>query len=338
MGRLRAWSHSPRLWSASRPSSGSANGTQRAAEFAARTKAPGTPPLGVADHRYARPAVPAADTAALVALLQHGRRPWPAYAEQVETAGATSVAGQELGLLAPQLITDAERRVRCWLDRGFQPLTLLDPDYPQNLRAVHDRPPLIFVAGSIEPSDARAVAVIGSRRPSLRGVKETERVAQALVEAGMTVVSGLARGIDTTAHRVALQRGGRTIAVIGTGLGRCYPPENEALQRQIAAAGAVVSRFWPESPATRESFPLRNALMSGLALANVIVEASHASGTRIQARLALAHGRPVLLMERLLGQAWARALAQQGGVHVVSSPAEVIRTVERLSSTGALAE
>jgi DNA processing protein len=152
------------------------------------------------------------------------------------------------------------------------------------------------------------------------------------------VVSGLAAGIDTAAHRAALEVGARTVAVIGTGLRHAYPPENAALQRRIAAGAAVVSQFWPETPPARASFPMRNAVMSGFALATVVVEASHRSGARLQTRLALAHGRPVFLLAPLLAQTWARELAQRPGVHVVTEAAQITTTIDRLNATDALVE
>ncbi len=151
-----------------------------------------------------------------------------------------------------------------------------------------------------------------------------------------TVISGLAAGIDTAAHRAALQAGGRTIAVIGTGLGRAYPPQNADLQREIASTGAVVSQFWPDAGPSRQSFPLRNSVMSGLTLATVIVEAAATSGARVQARLALAHGRPVFLADSLLSQVWARELADRPGTHVFCAPTEITDAIDRLTGPGAL--
>ena len=124
--------------------------------------------------------------------------------------------------------------------------------------------------------------------------------------------------------------------MIGTGLQRVYPPENAGLQQRIIEHGAVVSQFWPDAPPTRRTFPMRNAVMSGMTLASVVVEASHTSGSRMQARLALEHGRPVFLAHSLLDQEWARQLATRPGTHVVRTPQQITKTVERLTSTGAL--
>jgi DNA processing protein len=180
------------------------------------------------------------------------------------------------------------------------------------------------------------VAVIGSRRASAAGLGRAKAISRQLVTEGYTVASGLAAGIDSAAHLAALDGGGRTIAVVGTGLLKCYPPQNAALQAQVASECAVISQFWPEAPPTRKSFPLRNAVMSGIALATVVVEASPTSGARIQARLALAQGRPVLLVDSLLGQDWARELSSRPGTHVVGSPTEVTEVVGRITAPGAL--
>ena len=275
---------------------------------------------------------PLSEKAALVTLVRNGHRSRQAYAELVEEAGsATAVLALEQ-LLEPE----AAEEVATWEAEGIKLVSVLDPDYPENLRAVHDRPPLIFVAGDLRPEDARAVAVIGSRRASGDGLAAARPIAEHLVERGFTVLSGLAAGIDTAAHTTALDKGGRTVAVIGTGLRTAYPPQNKELQRRIARECAVVSQFWPDDPPSRRSFPMRNAVMSGMGLATVIVEATHTSGARVQARLALAQGRPVFLREALLEQGWARELAARPGVHVFDDADQVTATVERLTATGAL--
>jgi DNA processing protein len=290
---------------------------------------------------------PFSESAALIALLRTGARPWRKYAELVEDAGsALAVLEHEQGRIdaSPRLfepdddfrLDSAAAEVAGWEAQGIRVLTVLDAEYPDNLRAVYDRPPLIFVAGSLQARDDRSVAVIGSRDATRHGTWFARQIAEHLITAGYTVMSGLAAGIDTAAHTAALAAGGRTVAVIGTGLTRSYPPQNAALQRRIGQESAVVSQFWPDAAPSRRSFPTRNALMSGLSLATVIVEASPTSGARTQARFALAHGRPVLLIEWLLQHAWGRELSSRPGVHVVSSAVQVVATVQRLSGTEAL--
>jgi DNA processing protein len=277
------------------------------------------------------------ERAAVIALLRGNARPWQQYADVIEDAGsALAILEEERGLLASDDLDAARAQLDQWTQQGLHLTTVLDLDYPENLRGVHDRPPLVFIAGRLEPRDARSVAVVGARSASPAGIRAARAIATHLAHSGYTVISGLAAGIDTAAHRAALEGGGRTVAVIGTGLHRSYPPQNAELQQTIATEGAVVSQFWPDSPPSRRSFPMRNAVMSGLALASVIVEASHTSGSRMQARLALAHGRAVLLLGTLLTQPWARELARRPGTYVVRSPQEVTRIVERLTAPGAL--
>ena len=219
---------------------------------------------------------------------------------------------------------DVEEQIAAWEADGIKFVSVLDPDYPENLKTVPDRPPVLFIAGELKAADARSVAVIGSRNASATGLAAAQTIAEHLVEHGFTVISGLAAGIDTAAHTAALGKGGRTVAVIGTGLRHAYPPQNAELQRRIARECAVVSQFWPDDPPSRRTFPLRNGVMSGMTLATVIVEASATSGTRVQARLALGQGRPVLLRDAVLDQDWARELAAQPGVHVFCDPEQVV--------------
>jgi DNA processing protein len=291
----------------------------------------------------------ARESAALVALLRRGARPWTEYADVVERAGsALTVLHEELAgsggqaTLLPEdpgpLLGRATAEISAWNRDGFQLLTVVDDSYPENLRTVYDRPPILFVSGQLRPQDARSIAIVGARRASTAGLAAAAGIADALARAGYLVVSGLAAGIDTAAHEAALAADGRTAAVIGTGLRHTYPPENAALQQRIAAEGAVLSQFWPEAPPTRTSFPRRNAVMSGLALGTVVVEATARSGARLQSRLALAHGRPVFLWRTLLDEPWAREVAQRPGVHVIDEAAQVMQTVERLNATDALVE
>ena len=169
-----------------------------------------------------------------------------------------------------------------------------------DLTPVHHRiaPQTIYVAGDVEVVRQRPkVAVVGSRKATTEGLDNAARVTRALVRLDTTVVSGLAAGIDTMAHRSAIKAGGRTFAVIGTGFDRAYPAKNRALQAHLASHFAVVSQFAPGSPVTRANFPQRNRTMALLSDALVIVEAAEKSGTISQAWEALRIGRPVLLLE-----------------------------------------
>ncbi|HWE13936.1 MAG TPA: DNA-processing protein DprA [Solirubrobacteraceae bacterium] len=286
------------------------------------------------------------EAAALIALLRAGERPWAECAALVEDAGsAVAVLERERRLEPPTLFGEEDpgagleqiaAEIDAWEAAGMRLHTVLDAEYPENLRAVHDRPPFVFVAGALTPADGRAIAVVGARLASPPGVAAAGEIAEHLVDQDFTVVSGLATGIDHAAHTAALGRGGRTLAVIGTGLRRFYPAQHAGLQRRIAAQCAVISQFWPDAPPSRRSFPMRNAVMSGLSLATVVVEASVTSGSRIQARLALEHGRPVFLLESLLDHEWAREFAARPGARVIRSPDEITTFIERLTSPDAL--
>jgi len=169
-------------------------------------------------------------------------------------------------------------------------------EYPAHLRAVPTAPATLHVRGALVDADSLAVAVVGSRRATPYGLAAAETLAADLAARGVTIVSGLARGIDTAAHRGALRVGGRTIAVLGSGVDVVYPPENARLAEEIAERGALVSQFAPGMPPLPHHFPTRNAVIAGLSLAVVVVEAAERSGSLITARLAAELGREVLAM------------------------------------------
>jgi DNA processing protein len=206
---------------------------------------------------------------------------------------------------------------------------VLDENYPSNLRRVYNRPPFLFVRGTLNPGDERSVAVVGTRKASPEGREQARQLATELARRGVTVVSGLAAGIDTEAHTATLAAGGRTLAVMGTGIDRVYPAENRALAERIPAQGAVVSQFWPGSPPRKENFPLRNVVSSGIAMGTVVVEANGVSGARMQARLALEHGKRLFLVEPLvLQEKWAQDYAKRPGATVVKSVDDVLRVLD----------
>jgi DNA processing protein len=176
---------------------------------------------------------------------------------------------------------------------GIALLCLNDPHYPANLAAIPDPPAVLFVRGGLEPRDLIAVAVVGSRAASPMGLTFTQRLCNDLAQAGVTIVSGLALGIDSAAHRGALGGRGRTLAVLGCGLDVDYPRENARLRKEISQSGALLSEFPLGTPPAPGHFPMRNRVISGLALGVVVVEAAHRSGSLITARLALEQGREV---------------------------------------------
>ncbi|HEY3197458.1 MAG TPA: DNA-processing protein DprA [Nitrospirales bacterium] len=168
-----------------------------------------------------------------------------------------------------------------------------DPRYPVSLRNIADPPPLLYVDGELEPVDAQAVAIVGSRRATPYGIRVARMLAGELSRLGFTIVSGMARGIDRVAHEIAIAAGGRTLAVLGCGLDVLYPPEHAQLRAQIAGAGAVLTEFPLGSPPLAAHFPRRNRILSGLSLGVVVVEAAEGSGSLITAKFAAEQGREV---------------------------------------------
>jgi DNA protecting protein DprA len=216
------------------------------------------------------------------------------------------------------------------LEGGVAMIDPLDDAYPANLRMVHNRPPFLMVRGNLQPGDVRAMAVVGTRQSSPEGRAAAFRISSELAARDVTVVSGLATGIDTEAHDGALHGGGRTIAVFGTGIRVVYPSQNTELADRVSASGACVSQFWPAMRGARWTFPARNLVTSGLSIGTVVVEAGATSGARLQAEAALDHGKRVLLLRRLVeSQPWAAETASRPGVSVVESVDEVIDAVDR---------
>lgn len=180
------------------------------------------------------------------------------------------------------------------LDRlGYKAVSYLHDDYPARLRMISDPPPVLYMAGRMQPEDRHAVAIVGSRRASQAGRLLTEELSRSLAAAGFTIVSGLARGVDAAAHRGALSAQGRTVGVLGCGIDRTYPPEHDRLRREIEQHGAILSELPIGSPPHSYHFPRRNRIISGLSLGVVVTEAAPGSGSLITARLAADQGRDV---------------------------------------------
>jgi len=180
---------------------------------------------------------------------------------------------------------------------GIKIITLFDADYPQLLKEIPGSPIVLYVLGNITASDSSAVAIVGSRKASLYGLSSAEKFAAQLSGYGITIVSGMARGVDTYAHRGALKARGRTFAVMGSAFSHIYPPENKDLAQEIAASGAVISEFPMETKPLAQNFPRRNRLISGLSLGVLITEAARNSGALITADFALEHSREMQLMQ-----------------------------------------
>ena len=203
------------------------------------------------------------------------------------------------------------------------------PGYPKRLEDLVDAPPMLFVSGDIVADDEIAVAIVGTRHATRYGLTQSERFGHALARAGVTVVSGLARGIDSAAHEGALSGGGRTIAVLGSGLGEIYPSENQGLADAVAADGAVISEYAPQAKPRGGMFPQRNRLISGLSLATLVVEAPDRSGALITARMAGEQNREVLAVPGNVSNRASRGCNQliRDGATLVQSIDDVLEAL-----------
>ncbi len=193
-----------------------------------------------------------------------------------------------------ELIAAAEATLEAGDRQGIVAVPLFDERYPPLLACIHDPPPVLWARGDLETLSRPAVAVIGSRAASPYALQVGTRIAEELAERGIVVVSGLARGVDSAAHRGCLQGRGATAAVLGCGVDRVYPPEHAALASEIAGQGVLLAELAPGAAPLPGHFPLRNRIISGLSLATVVVEASEHSGSLITARCALEQGRDVM--------------------------------------------
>jgi DNA processing protein len=201
---------------------------------------------------------------------------------------------------------DPEQELNKVLAQGYHVITWEDEAYPSRLLEVDAPPPVLYAWGEVTPQDRWAAAVVGTRRPTPYGVAVARDLGAVLAGGGVTVVSGLARGIDATAHQAALEAGGRTIAVLGSGLDRIYPPENRRLAEAIAGSGAVVTDYALGTAPESGNFPPRNRIISGLSMAVVIVEAGEGSGALITADFALEQGREVFAVPGSIFQRTSR--------------------------------
>jgi DNA processing protein len=280
----------------------------------------------------------------LAALRLHlvtgiGPRLFAAMVERFGSAKAASEASAADLAQVPGIGPDSAARLREGIERaepeaelqkaraeGVTIVVRAEPEYPLALTYLTDAPPILYVKGTIVEQDAQAIAVVGMRKCSLYGQDQAERLAGGLARVGFTIVSGLARGIDSAAHKGALAAGGRTLAVMGNGLATVYPPENHRLAEAVVERGALVTEFPMATMPAAENFPRRNRILAALALGVIVVEAGKQSGSLITARLAAELGKEVFAVPNRIdapGAAGVHALIRDGA-KLVESVADVL--------------
>jgi DNA processing protein len=220
---------------------------------------------------------------------------------------------------------EAESAARALELSGARIVTLLDEDYPQLLKEIPDPPPFFYLKGFLPPP-ALAIAIVGSRLASDYGISTTSRLSRELAEQGVTIISGLAMGVDTAAHKAALQVSGATIGVLGCGIDMIYPKENRSLYREMAERGGIISEFPPGTEPEAPNFPRRNRIISGLSRGVLVVEAAEKSGSLITAKFALEQGREVFAVPGNINYRASRGtntLIKQGAT-LVESVADIL--------------
>jgi len=205
-------------------------------------------------------------------------------------------------------------------------VTLKDNNYPKNLAHIYDPPPFLYMKGKLKEEDKISIAIVGSRLSTNYGRSVAERISRELTKQGITIISGMARGIDSSAHKGALSANGRTIAVMGCGLDVMYPPENSKLYQQIVSKGAVVSEFPMSTPPEGSNFPTRNRIISGISLGVAIIEASSSSGSLITARLALEQGREVFAVPGMVNYATSKGTHRliKDGAKLIENASDIL--------------
>ncbi|MDK9703409.1 MAG: DNA-processing protein DprA [Sulfuritalea sp.] len=240
-------------------------------------------------------------------------------------------------LLSHECTADIEAALEWAAQAGNRLLTLADADYPQSLLTADDPPVLLYAKGDPAILNRPMLAVVGSRNATAQGARDAEAFAQALGDAGLTIVSGLALGIDAAAHRGALASAAGTVAVIGTGADRLYPAKNEALARAIAEKGVILSEFPLGTPALGSNFPRRNRVIAGLGLGCLVVEAALRSGSLITARLAAESGREVFAIPGSIHSPLSRGCHQliRQGAKLVESAQDILEELRWKASPAA---
>ncbi len=233
-------------------------------------------------------------TGGALRLIEKFSSPEAAYMASLTELEATGLSPSVCqAVFAQKGLEEAQKEIAATAGLGCELMTLASPDYPPLLKQIPDPPIVLYVRGNRKALSSHSVAVVGSRHPTAYGLQVARRLAHDLAERKLVVVSGMARGVDSSAHRGALEAGGATVAVQGCGMDRIYPSENKSLAEQISASGAVISEFRLGTGPMPENFPIRNRIISGLSLGVIVVEASEYSGSLITARLASDQNREV---------------------------------------------
>ena len=252
----------------------------------------------------------------------------------MERHASRATAGRVISDLAIAVVQERQKLdLQLELDRieagGNNVLRMNDSGYPERLKQISSPPILLFTWGEIRPQDQVAVAIVGTRRPTKYGLAVAQEITQYLASAGITVVSGLARGIDGAAHRGALDAGGRTLAVLGSGLNRIYPPEHSHLAEWVAESGCVLTEYLLEADPEGRNFPAHNRIISGVSLAVVVVEAGERSGALITADFAADQGRDVFAVPGTIHRAASKGTNRliQSGAYPLLELGEIVETL-----------
>jgi len=255
-------------------------------------------------------------------------------AGEKDIAAVEGLPRETASRIARQLATvDPEKECRSAADAGVRIITCIDSDYPACLKLIGDYPPVLYVRGRLEPDDEISIAVVGTRHATAYGGNVAEKFSKEIAGHGITVISGLARGIDTYSHQGALSVGGRTVAVLGNGLLKHYPPENKKLEEKIVDSGALVSEFAMNADPDKSHFPRRNRIIAGMALATVVIESDIKSGALITAELALEQGKDVFAVPGPLFSRYSRGPHKliKSGAQLAESAQDIIDAIAPLA-------
>lgn len=244
------------------------------------------------------------------------------------------------GIVSARGEIDVDDEIATCQRHGIEILVETDSGYPRILKEIPDPPGVLFMRGELLPQDALAIGIVGTRHATQYGLRQADRLAQSLARAGLTIISGLARGVDAAAHRAALTAGGRTVAVLGSGLLNLYPPEHADLAKDVSESGAVISEIPPRMPPRSGAFPQRNRLISGLCLGVLVIEAAQRSGALITARHAMEQNREVFAVPGPIDSRASQGCHQliRDGAKLVSSADDVLEELGPLFEAASTAD